>query len=88
MVEISLQCLQVSSSTMKGDGSGLSLPHHMSTDCRMKHTLTVLTELERFLTVPNNPRDRKNRQKLFRNLKVLFDLDQLVYSCKFNLIQW
>ena len=47
-----------------------SLPHHVSSKCAIKQALTVLSELERFLSVSSNSRERKNRQKLLRNLKV------------------
>ena len=64
-----LQCM------IKRDGPGLSLPHHMSSECGMEQVLTVLAELERFLSASNNPRERKNRQKLLRNLKVLLKFE-------------
>ena len=48
------------------DGS----PHHMSSECGMKQALTVFSELDRFLSNSSNSRERKNRQKLLRNLKV------------------
>ena len=47
-----------------------ALPHHMSSECKMDHSLAVLEELERFLSVSDKPRERKNRQKLLRNLRV------------------
>ena len=55
-----------------------SLPHHMSCECGMKQALTVISELERFLSVSRNSRERKNRQKLLRNLKVhVFEPDSI-----------
>ena len=65
-----LQCMQVSSRVTESDGSSSIIPYHMSSECGMKHVLIVLGELERFLSVSDNPRERKNRQKLLRNLKV------------------
>ena len=44
----------------------------MSAECKMKHTMTVLQELREFLRVTDNPRERKNRQKLLRNLRVSY----------------
>ena len=72
-VHMHMQCHQVSSRLMKERGSHSScdaLPYHMSSECKMDHTLAVLEELERFLSIPDKPRERKNRQKLLRNLKV------------------
>jgi hypothetical protein len=36
----------------------------------MKQALAVLSEMERFLSASSDSRERKNRQKLLRNLKV------------------
>jgi hypothetical protein len=41
----------------------------------MKHALPVFSELERFLSVSSNSRERKNRQKLLRNLKVHVEIE-------------
>ena len=54
-------------------------PHHMSSECGMKQALTVFSELERFLSISNKSRERKNRQKLLRNLKV-FEHDSIILA--------
>ena len=51
------------------------MPHHMASKCRMEHTLRILEELTRFLGVTDDSRERKNRQKLLRNLRVTRNSD-------------
>lgn len=46
------------------------LPHYKVSKCQMDLTLAALDELERFLSETDVPREKKNRQKLLRNLKV------------------
>ena len=59
-IQFSLQCIR-----------DRSPPHHMPSECGMKQALMVLSELETFLSISStDSRERKNRQKLLRNLKV------------------
>ena len=58
----------------------------MPSECGMNQALMVLSELKTFLSVSSNScRERKNKQKLLRNLKVVepdSKLRPLLYALK------